>query len=402
MNKASLLDLLKTNCLEIIHEKGFKEKLAKGKRLIIKAGFDPTAPDIHLGHSILIRKLKQFQDLGHQVIVVIGDYTASIGDPTGKSMTRQPLSQTEIFNNSKTYQSQLFKILDPSKTHCVFNSNWLNPLSAKDLIQLASRYTLAQMIERDDFQNRYNNHQPIALHEFIYPLLTGYDSVHLKADVELGGSDQKFNLLVARELQKQYGQEPQTIITLPILEGLDGVKKMSKSLNNYIGILDKPELMFGKIMSINDDLMFVYYERLCSFDKLKINKLKKDIAGGLNPMELKINLAMNIIEQFHDKASAQEARAIFYERYKEKILPKNMPTLRLDIPVNGVTLSFLLKQLKLVKSSSEAHRLIAQNGIKINGEKIQDATRFYYPLDIFQCSIGKHKHVIIELKLSMN
>lgn len=354
---------------EILVESELLEKLKADKKLVVKAGFDPTAPDLHLGHTVLINKLKKFQDLGHEVVFLIGDFTGRIGDPTGKNVTRQPLSEQEVRDNAKTYQDQMFKILDPNKTRVVFNNDWLGKMSGQDLIKLAASYTVARMLERDDFKKRFDSNQPIAIHEFMYPLLQGYDSVELRADVELGGRDQKFNLLVGRELQKQHGQAPQVVITMPLLEGLDGVQKMSKSLNNYIGIAESPQSMFGKIMSISDELMWRYYE-LLSFKSISdIEKIKQEVIYGKNPRDVKIDLAKEIIERFHDKAAAEQAHQDFTNQFQKHQVPDNIP--EFDI-LEGTLIWKVMVECRLVKSSSEALRMIDQGAVKLNGEKITD------------------------------
>lgn len=359
---------------EILLADELKKKLASGKPLRIKAGFDPTAPDLHLGHTVLINKLRQFQDLGHEVIFLIGDFTGMIGDPSGKNSTRPPLTREEVEANAKTYQQQFFKILDPEKTVLKFNSEWLGKFLATDLIKLAATHTVARMLERDDFHKRYHSNQPIAIHEFLYPLLQGYDSVALKADVELGGNDQKFNLLMGRELQKHFNQEPQSIITVPLLEGLDGVQKMSKSLNNYIGITDAPKDMFGKVMSISDELMWKYFELL---------SLKKSVADietmqlaiqkeNANPRNFKVELAMEMVERFHDKAAAQQALEDFEKRFKQGEIPDDLPEITLTITTDNIPIANLLKDAGLANTTSEAMRLIEGGGVKIDGEKIED------------------------------
>ena len=320
----SVCDELKRGCEEILPEEGLEKKLIKEKPLTIKAGFDPTAPDLHLGHTVLLNKLRQFQQFGHKVIFLIGDFTAMIGDPTGKNVTRMPLSQEEVAENAKTYQQQVFKILDPDKTTVSFNSEWMGKMNAADLIRLAATHTVARMLERDDFNKRYNLRQPIAIHEFLYPLIQGYDSVILKADVELGGTDQKFNLLMGRELQKHFGAEPQVVMMTPLIEGLDGVKKMSKSLNNYIGISETPDSMFGKLMSISDELMWRYIDLLSFKSGKEISSLKKAVTDGFNPRDVKIDFAKEIISRFHDKAQAEAAHSAFIERFQKGTIPEDL------------------------------------------------------------------------------
>lgn len=357
---------------EILLEADLIRKLDRGQPLRVKAGFDPTAPDLHLGHTVLINKLRQFQRQGHQVMFLIGDFTGMIGDPTGKSATRPPLTREEVLENARTYQEQIFKILDPGSTQIVFNSEWMNEMSAAGLVQLAARHTVARMLERDDFHKRYTGGQPIAIHEFLYPLIQGYDSVAMKADVELGGTDQKFNLLVGRELQKQYGQEPQVVITMPILEGLDGVQKMSKSLNNYIGINEPPGEMFGKIMSISDELMWRYFE-LLSFRPLnEIAGFKKQVSGGANPRDIKFDLAKEIITRFHDRKAAEAAQADFIARFQQGALPEDIEEKTIEAKDGSVGIAHLLKDAGLVGSTSEAMRMIKQGAVKIDGGKIED------------------------------
>jgi len=354
---------------EILPLEELKKKLAKNKPLRIKAGFDPTAPDLHLGHTVLINKLKQLQDLGHEIQFLIGDWTAMIGDPTGKSKTRPPLSREQVLNNAKTYQTQVFKILDEEKTKIVYNSEWMDKMSSMEFIQLASKKTVARMLERNDFANRYRNDEDIAIHEFLYPLAQGYDSVVLESDVELGGTDQKFNLLMGRELQKRYGKEQQVILTMPLLEGLDGVQKMSKSLDNYIGIDDAPDDMFGKIMSISDDLMWSYLE-LLSFESLEtIADWKVEVENGENPRNIKFRLADEIITRFHNKVAAEQAQQNFINRFAKNQIPEEMDVFEFTV---GIKIANLLKDANLVNSTSDAFRMIKQGAAKIDGEKITD------------------------------
>jgi tyrosyl-tRNA synthetase len=368
----AMLDALKRGTEEILVESELVDKLKQGKPLRVKAGFDPTAPDLHLGHTVLINKLRHFQDQGHHILFLIGDFTGMIGDPTGKSSTRPPLSKEDVLTNAKTYEQQIFKILDKEKTEVVFNSSWMSKLSATDLIQLASRYTVARMLERDDFSKRYTSGQPIAIHEFLYPLVQGYDSVMLKSDVELGGTDQKFNLLVGRELQKQYGQAPQVVMTMPILEGLDGVQKMSKSLNNYIGINEAPNEMFGKLMSISDTLMWRYFELLSFKSSSEIEGLKRQVASGANPRDIKFELAKEIITRFHSAKAAENAQVDFISRFQRGEMPEEIEEKTLKIPAESIPISNLLKDAGLVESTSEAIRMIKQGAVKIDGEKIED------------------------------
>ncbi|MCG7993402.1 MAG: tyrosine--tRNA ligase [Candidatus Thiodiazotropha lotti] len=368
------LNLIKRGTEEVLPEELLIKKLKRGEPLKIKAGFDPTAPDLHLGHTVLINKLRQFQELGHEVIFLIGDFTGMIGDPTGKSATRPPLTREEVLENAKTYEHQIFKILDPTKTTVLFNSSWMGEMSAVELIQLAAKHTVARMLERDDFNKRYTSGQPIAIHEFLYPLVQGYDSVALKADVELGGTDQKFNLLVGRQLQEAHQQEPQVVITLPILEGLDGVQKMSKSLNNYIGITDQPEEMFGKVMSISDDLMWRYYELLSFRPMDEIEAWKAEVDGGANPRDIKVHLAGELVERFHSKEMAEKAHQAFIARFQKGQIPDEMPECELKSESGSYPIANLLKDGGLVKSTSEAMRMIKQGAVRIDGDRVEHAS----------------------------
>lgn len=365
------LAIIKRGADELLIEAELLEKLKKGQPLRIKAGFDPTAPDLHLGHTVLINKLRQFQDLGHQVLFLIGDFTGMIGDPTGKSATRPPLTAEQVAENAKSYTAQVFKILKPKQTEVVFNSKWLSELGAAGMLKLAASHTVARMLERDDFSKRYKSNQPIAIHEFLYPLLQGYDSVALKADVELGGTDQKFNLLMGRELQKQAGMAQQCVLTMPLLEGLDGVNKMSKSLGNYIGIAEAPEVIFAKIMSISDELMWRYIE-LLSFASLEaIAKWKADVAAGQNPRDIKVQFAQEIVARFHSVADAEKALTDFQIRAKGGI-PDDVPEVSLTIEGDSIGIAQLLKMAGLVESTSEAYRAMEQGGVKIDSEKVSD------------------------------
>jgi tyrosyl-tRNA synthetase len=381
---------LKRGCDEIIPEEELFEKIKSGKKLRIKAGFDPTAPDLHLGHTVLLSKLRQFQLQGHDVIFLIGDYTAMIGDPSGKNVTRKPLSREEVIENAKTYTTQVFKILDPQKTIVEYNSTWFNKFSSADMIRLASTYTVARMLERDDFNKRYNNQQPIAIHEFLYPLIQGYDSVALKADLELGGTDQKFNLLMGRELQKHYQMPAQAILTMPLLEGLDGVKKMSKSLDNYIGINEPAETMFGKVMSISDDLMWRYYDLISLKSSSDINKIKKDVAAGMNPRDAKIALAMEIIARFHSSEQAETAHQAFIERFQKGQIPDDLPTVERESD-EAESLIHIMKELDLTKSTSESIRMIKQGAVKLNQEKVSDQAAQLEPGNIYIIQVGKRR-----------
>jgi tyrosyl-tRNA synthetase len=391
------MELIRRGTEEILLEEALLKKLKKGKPLRIKAGFDPTAPDLHLGHTVLINKLRQFQDLGHEVMFLIGDFTGMIGDPTGKNVTRKPLTRDEVLDNAKTYEEQIFKILDPTKTLVVFNSSWMNDMDAADLIQLAAKHTVARMLERDDFSKRYKGGQPIAIHEFLYPLVQGYDSVALKADVELGGTDQKFNLLVGRQLQEAYGQEPQVVITLPILEGLDGVQKMSKSLNNYIGIADDPNDMFGKIMSISDDLMWRYLELLSFRPLTEIEDWRREIEKGANPRDVKVRLAEEIVERFHSKEAAKQAHENFVARFRQGAMPDDMPELELTAPEGGMPIANLLKEAELVSSTSEAMRMIKQGAVRIDGERLEDRSLVCAAGTIHVYQVGKRRFARVTL-----
>jgi tyrosyl-tRNA synthetase len=366
------LEVFRHGADEILVESELASKLARGKPLRIKEGFDPTRPDLHLGHTVQFNKLRQLQDLGHHIIFVIGDFTGMIGDPTGRNVTRPALSREEIEANAKTYTDQAFLILDRAKTEVAFNSTWLLPLGADGMIKLAARYTVARMLERDDFGNRYRNGQPIAIHEFLYPLAQGYDSVALHADVELGGTDQKFNLLVGRELQRHYGQEPQCILTLPLLEGLDGVNKMSKSLDNYVGITEAPNDIFGKLMSISDELMWRYYMLLSFRPPDEVAALKRECAEGRNPRDAKVALAQEIVTRFHSQAAAEHALAEFEARFRQGALPESMPEVTLATAGAGLPIAQLAKQAGIVESTSEALRLIAQRGLKVDGDVVAD------------------------------
>ena len=385
------LELIVRGTDEVIKADELEKKLKSGKRLRIKAGFDPTAPDLHLGHTVLINKLRQFQQLGHEVLFLIGDFTGMIGDPTGKSATRPPLTEDEVQQNAQTYQQQIFKILDKDKTKVVFNSQWMGKMSSADMIKLAASSTVARMLERDDFSKRYKSGQSIAIHEFLYPLIQGYDSVAMQADVELGGTDQKFNLLMGRQLQEQHGQRPQVVLTMPILEGLDGVQKMSKSLNNYIGINDAPKDMFGKIMSISDELMWRYFE-LLSFRPLEeIESFKQDIANGKNPRDIKFLLAEEIIERFHSREAATAAREGFIAQFAKNRIPDDIPEFAFTTDAQGYPLANLLKDAGLCASTSEALRMVQQGAVRIDGEKVADkATRISAgTVAVFQ--VGKRK-----------
>jgi len=385
------LELISRGTQEILLKEELVERLKAGKPLRVKVGFDPTAPDLHLGHTVLLNKMRQFQDLGHEVIFLIGDFTGMIGDPSGKNETRPPLTREQVEANSQTYQKQVFKVLDPKKTQIAFNSQWMEALKPVDLIRLASTHTVAQMLERDDFGKRYQGNQPIAIHEFLYPLLQGYDSVALRADIELGGTDQKFNLLMGRELQKYFGQSPQIVITLPLLVGLDGVKKMSKSLGNYIGIEDAPDEMFGKIMSISDETMWTYFELISFRSNSEIQKLREAVEGGLNPRDVKFLLGEEIVERFHDHAAAQEARQSFIARFQQGALPADMPEVKVALGEQGIMIAHLLKSIGLAPSTSKALQLIEGGGVRIDGEKVSEKNLVITEKKAIILQVGKRR-----------
>ena len=392
------LDLIKRGAEEILLEAELVDKLKQGRPLRIKAGFDPTAPDLHLGHTVLINKLRQFQQLGHEILFLIGDFTGMIGDPTGKSATRPPLTQAEVHENAKTYQQQIFKILDREKTRVVFNSEWMGCKSSADMIKLAASSTVARMLERDDFSKRYAGGQAIAIHEFLYPLIQGYDSVELQADVELGGTDQKFNLLMGRQLQEQHGQKPQVVLTMPILEGLDGVQKMSKSLNNYIGIADEPRDMFGKIMSISDELMWRYFELLSFRPMTEIAILKQEMAAGMNPRDIKFLLAEEIIARFHSHEAAIAAREAFIAQFAKGAIPEDIPEHAFEAGDEGYPIANLLKDAGLCSGTTEAMRMIQQGAVKIDGDKVSDKSlRIMRGTDaVFQ--VGKRRFAKVSVR----
>ena len=391
MSQAEALEQIKRGAHEILLESALAERLNEGRSLRIKAGFDPTAPDLHLGHTVLLNKLRQFQDLGHEAIFLIGDFTGMIGDPSGKNVTRKPLSRDEVIENAETYETQIFKILDPEKTLVMFNSSWMNKMDAADLIQLAARHTVARMLERDDFSKRYSSGQPIAIHEFIYPLVQGYDSVALKADVELGGTDQKFNLLVGRQLQEAYGQTPQVVLTMPILEGLDGVQKMSKSLNNYIGIAELPDDMFGKLMSISDELMWRYFELLSFRSLAEIGKLRQEMDEGRNPRDIKFELGRELVARFHSQSDADRARDNFIARFQKGALPEDMPEVSLAAAGEGIPIANVLKDAGLTPSTSEALRMIRQGAVRIDGERVSDPRLLLAAGTSCICQVGKRR-----------
>lgn len=394
------LALLRRGVEEILTEEELVKKLSSGKTLKVKAGFDPTAPDLHLGHTVLLNKLKHFQTLGHEVIFLIGDFTAQIGDPTGKNVTRQPMTEEEIRHNATTYEEQVFKILDKDKTTIAFNSSWMGEKSAAFLISLASTHTVARMLERDDFSKRYQANQPIAIHEFLYPLIQGYDSVALEADIELGGTDQKFNLLMGRELQKHYGKTPQVVMMTPLIEGLDGVKKMSKSLGNYIAIDDKPSDMFGKIMSLSDDLMWRYLELLSDKSTDELNRLKTDaMAESINPRDIKLDFAEEIVTRFHQQAEGHKAREDFVSRFRHNKIPDDMPEFTLaSEQSDGLKLVQALKETQLTKSTSEAMRMIKQGAVKIAGEKVMDQQLVLMSGETIIAQVGKRRFAKITIE----
>ena len=393
----SQLALIKRGADELLIEAELVEKLKSGHPLRVKAGFDPTAPDLHLGHTVLINKLRHFQDLGHHVMFLIGDFTGMIGDPSGKNATRPPLSREQILENADTYREQVFKILDPQKTEVCFNSTWFEPLGAAGMIKLAARHTVARMLERDDFSKRYTGGQPIAIHEFLYPLCQGYDSVAMKADVELGGTDQRFNLLMGRELQKHYGQEPQCVVMVPLLEGLDGVNKMSKSLGNYIGIAEPAKEIFGKTMSVSDTLMWRYYELLSFRSSAEIAQLRADVEGGRNPRDVKVMLAMEFVARFHGQRAAEEALADFEARFQRNAIPDDIPQVNVNVGAGGLPLFQVLKQAGLTGTTSEAMRMVEQGGVRINGERAEDKGLVLRAGETVVLQVGKRKFASVVL-----
>ncbi|WP_019674948.1 tyrosine--tRNA ligase [Arsukibacterium perlucidum] len=396
---AQALAELKRGCEEILLEDELIAKLKTGKPLKVKAGFDPTAPDLHLGHTVLINKLRTFQQLGHEVIFLIGDFTGMIGDPSGKNVTRKPLSREDVLANAETYKEQVFKILDPAKTRVAFNSEWMGELGAAGMIKLASRQTVARMLERDDFKKRFANNQSIAIHEFLYPLVQGWDSVALEADIEMGGTDQRFNLLMGRELQKDEGQRPQTVMMVPLLEGLDGVQKMSKSLGNYVGITDEPTEMFGKIMSISDELMWRYYDLLSFRPLAEVAELKQQMAQGANPRDIKINLAKEIIARFHDEAAAEAAHQDFTQRFSKNALPDDIPEITVTCDAGAMPIANLLKEAGLVASTSEAIRMIKQGAVKKDGaSKVDDSKLEVAKGSTAIYQVGKRKFAKVTLR----
>ena len=390
------LKLIKRGTDEILTEGDLKKKLESGKQLTVKAGFDPTAPDLHLGHTVLLNKLRHFQDLGHKVVFLIGDFTGQIGDPSGKNKTRPTLTSEELIANAKTYEKQVFKILKKELTEVKFNSEWCNKLGADGLIGLASKYNVARMLERDDFNKRYSANQSIAIHEFLYPLVQGYDSVALEADVECGGTDQKFNLLVGRELQRSYDQEPQVVLTVPILEGLDGTNKMSKSLNNFIAIDEEPNDMFGKIMSISDELMWRWFELLSFITEDEIEQLKIKMKEGTNPRDIKFLLAEELVDRFHSEGEGKSCKEAFLQRFQKGQLPDDIPSVSVDVGADGMPLTNLLKNCEMTTSTSEAMRLIKQGGVKIDSVKVEDPKLIVMQGQESIYQVGKRKFLKIK------
>jgi tyrosyl-tRNA synthetase len=397
MSQLEMLKQITRGADEILVEAELAERLQSGRPLRVKAGFDPTAPDLHLGHTVLLNKLRQFQDLGHEAIFLIGDFTGMIGDPTGKNATRKPLTRDEVIENAETYEAQIFKILDPEKTLVMFNSSWMNEMNVAELIQLAAKHTVARMLERDDFSKRYSSGQSIAIHEFLYPLVQGYDSVALKADVELGGTDQKFNLLVGRQLQEAYGQKPQVVLTMPILEGLDGVQKMSKSLGNYIGIAEPAGEMFGKLMSISDDLMWRYFELLSFRPLAEIDELKREMEQGRNPRDIKFELGRELVTRFHSREDADQAQRDFIARFQKGAMPDDMPELQLSGEQDGMPVANVLKEAGLTSSTSEALRMIRQGAVRIDGERVEDTKLQLQPACTYVCQVGKRRFARVTL-----
>jgi tyrosyl-tRNA synthetase len=391
MSQQEILNQIKRGSEELLLESELVKKLEQGRPLRVKAGFDPTAPDLHLGHTVLLNKMRQLQDLGHHALFLIGDFTGMIGDPTGKNATRPPLTREQVLANAQSYKEQVFKVLDPAKTEVVFNSTWMDKFSAVDLIRLAATHTVAQMLERDDFSKRYKNSQPIAIHEFVYPLVQGYDSVALKADIELGGTDQKFNLLMGRELQKHFGQPAQCVLTMPLLEGLDGVNKMSKSLGNYIGVTDTPTDMFGKIMSVSDDLMWRYLELLSFRSLAQIENWREEVNNGRNPRDIKVLLAQEIVARFHTQKAAEDALAEFEARFQKGVLPDDMPEISVASTDGLIAIANLLKLAGLVASTSEAMRMIDAGGVKLDGEKVSDKALKLKAGAVVVAQVGKRK-----------
>ncbi len=398
MSHLTDLDLIRRGADEVILEDDLRRKLARDKPLRVKAGFDPTAPDLHLGHTVLLNKMRQFQDLGHHVMFLIGDFTGMIGDPTGRNATRPPLTPEQIESNAETYKAQVFKVLHADKTEVMFNSTWSSQLGAAGIVKLAGTYTVARMLERDDFSKRFAEQRPISIHEFLYPLMQGYDSVAMRADVELGGTDQKFNLLVGRELQKQHGQEPQVILTLPLLEGLDGVNKMSKSLGNYVGIDEPPNEMFGKLMTISDELMWRYIELLSFEPMTTVEKWKREVAGGGNPRDVKVRFAQEIVERFHSRAAADAALEDFESRFRRGEIPTDLEEVSLQVPGEGIVIGQLLKSAGLCPSTSDALRMIEQGGVRVNGDRVSDKSLRLAAGATYILQVGKRKFAKVALR----
>jgi len=392
------MDLIRRGTVEILLEDQLDDLLRAGKRLRVKAGFDPTAPDLHLGHTVLLNKLRHFQQLGHEVLFLIGDFTGMIGDPSGRNATRKPLTRDEVIENARTYETQIYKILDPEHTLVMFNSSWMGEMQAADLIRLAARQTVARMLERDDFDKRYRSRHPIAIHEFLYPLVQGYDSVATQADIELGGTDQKFNMLVGRELQKDFGQAPQVVITMPILEGLDGVQKMSKSLDNYIAVTDAPNDMFGKIMSVSDDLMWRYFELLSFRPESEVGELKRDVEGGKNPRDIKFLLAREMVARFHGEQAGREAQDAFIAQFQRHQRPQDIPVFQLACAAGGMLITHVLKGSGLTKSTSEAIRMIQQGAVRIDGERVSSPEKHIAPGSRHVFQVGKRKFAEVSLE----
>lgn len=391
------LKIIRRGAEEILLEEDLLARLKMGKPLRVKAGFDPTAPDLHLGHTVLLNKMRQFQDMGHEILFLIGDFTGMIGDPSGKNETRPPLTREQVAENAATYRKQVFKVLDPEKTQIMFNSEWMDKLSSVDLIKLASTHTVARMLERDDFHKRYHSGQAIAIHEFLYPLLQGYDSVAMQADIELGGTDQKFNLLMGRELQKHFGQKPQTVITLPLLPGLDGIKKMSKSLGNYIGIDESPSDIFGKVMSLSDETMWLYFE-LISFKSLdEIQSLRSKVSEGMNPRDVKFLLGEELVERFHDRVSAERAKEEFVSRFREGVIPENMDEVNITVGADGMGIAHVIKTAGLTPSTSEAIRMINQGAVKVDGERISNRDIVLSAGNTIVLQVGKRRFARVHL-----
>lgn len=388
---------IRRGAVDILVESELKTRLESGRPLVVKAGFDPTAPDLHLGHTVLINKMRRFQDFGHQVVFLIGDFTGLIGDPTGRNATRPPLSREEVAANAATYQRQIYKILDPDRTRIDFNSRWMGAMDAVGLIQLAARHTVARMLERDDFRQRYADGRPIAIHEFLYPLVQGYDSVMLKADVELGGTDQRFNLLVGRQLQQDYGQPPQVVLTMPLLEGLDGVNKMSKSLGNYIGITEPADDMFGKLMSVSDELMWRYFDLLSFRSQGEIAGLRQQVAAGMNPRDVKFQLAKELVARFHDAAAAEAALENFVKRFRDHEIPADLELVVINVPAAGYGIASVLRDAQLVSSNSEANRMIEQGAVRIDGERVVSRDLVIAANSELVLQVGKRRYKRVRL-----